>query len=75
MLTLMEQLSDEQLLASAGSREFAAFYRRHAEAVLAYFDSTAVQSRWVEYKQLWGADRAIRRRAFAPIFERRSEPR
>jgi RNA polymerase sigma-70 factor (ECF subfamily) len=37
MLSVMEQLSDEQLLASPGSREFAAFYRRHAEAVLAYF--------------------------------------
>jgi RNA polymerase sigma-70 factor (ECF subfamily) len=37
MLTVMEQLSDEQLLAAGGSLEFALFYRRHAEAVLAYF--------------------------------------
>jgi RNA polymerase sigma-70 factor (ECF subfamily) len=37
MLSVMEQLSDEQLLACPGSHEFAAFYRRHAEAVLAYF--------------------------------------
>ena len=29
--------SDEELLAAPGSREFAVFYRRHAEAVLAYF--------------------------------------
>ena len=29
--------SDEELLAAHGSREFALFYRRHAEAVLAYF--------------------------------------
>lgn len=29
--------SDEQLLRSSGSREFALFYRRHAEPVLAYF--------------------------------------
>jgi RNA polymerase sigma factor (sigma-70 family) len=29
--------SDDELLAAPGSHEFALFYRRHAEAVLAYF--------------------------------------
>jgi RNA polymerase sigma factor (sigma-70 family) len=37
MLTVIEQLSDEQLLAARGSYEFALFYRRHARDLLAYF--------------------------------------
>jgi RNA polymerase sigma-70 factor (ECF subfamily) len=33
----VEERSDEQLLAAAGSQEFALFYRRYAQDVLAYF--------------------------------------
>jgi RNA polymerase sigma-70 factor (ECF subfamily) len=33
----VEERSDEQLLAAAGSQEFAVFYRRYAQDVLAYF--------------------------------------
>lgn len=33
----MQERSDEQLLAAAGSQEFALFYRRYAQDVLGYF--------------------------------------
>jgi len=40
------------------------------EALERYFASTAVAGRWSEYEKRWGTRRAVRRRAFAPIFER-----
>jgi hypothetical protein len=43
-------------------------------ALQAYLTSPLIEARGVEYTRLWGTRRAVRLRAFSPIFERRSQP-
>ena len=39
------------------------------EALRTYVDAPVLARRWDEYERLWGTRRAVRRRAFVPIFE------
>ena len=38
------------------------------EALSSYVESPILEERWKEYRELWGHDKAVRRRAFTLIF-------